>query len=522
MKLQNLTIIFIIIIIPIILIFSYYLKLETKTIKTQTEYDGKLIEATKEAVEAFEINTTEWNSDYSTLANSKRRDIQSSINAFIQSLSNKLGISGTAKENILNYVPAIVYIMYDGYYIYSPTYVPQTITDADGHQFFYYEDATDSKYSTEATKNIKGKTVTGKLMYVKKSTKSTKTTYTADDLNGMNLWTTNINNAKKTYKHVLKTFVPYTTTDGDYVINYTLDDYVRIYTKSGEIKEGYVIPELLNYKPNINSNTYTYETTINAETLSENIPVRATINDAIEVKSYTYVYNTGNDKRYYDTENGQFFSVDSNYVKQYLPAIDVNNSLTEYKKLLIASSSDASEYITLYQPLNKAKNGEQDNNWYIYNNGKYESYNISLEIGKECDCSAINYYMENYFFNKWLNKEFSKDKINEIMNKKIYNITENINENLNLSISNYTANSDMNYKLPEISDSDWEQALSGVSMITFFQGVKIGLKTYNNYSIVTSSENNEYVGEDSLYYLNNEDKFYHRYGCSSVEKRLAC
>ena len=50
MKLQNLIIIFIIIIIPIVIVFSVYLNLETKTITLQTDYDGKLIEATKEAV----------------------------------------------------------------------------------------------------------------------------------------------------------------------------------------------------------------------------------------------------------------------------------------------------------------------------------------------------------------------------------------------------------------------------------------------------------------------------------------
>lgn len=47
MKLQNLTIIFIIIIIPIILIFTYYLNLQSETITLQTSYDKKLMEATR-------------------------------------------------------------------------------------------------------------------------------------------------------------------------------------------------------------------------------------------------------------------------------------------------------------------------------------------------------------------------------------------------------------------------------------------------------------------------------------------
>ena len=139
MKLENLIIIFLIIIIPIILIFSYYLGLEADTIRMQTDYDEKLIEATKEAMEAFEINTVEWNNEYSSLANNKRRNLTSSINVFTTSLASKLGIGGTSKENILNYVPAIVFTMYDGYYIYSPTHVPQTITDENGLQLYYYK-----------------------------------------------------------------------------------------------------------------------------------------------------------------------------------------------------------------------------------------------------------------------------------------------------------------------------------------------------------------------------------------------
>ena len=38
----------------------------------------------------------------------------SSVNVFITSMSNKLGIAGSAKENILNYMPALVFTMFDG------------------------------------------------------------------------------------------------------------------------------------------------------------------------------------------------------------------------------------------------------------------------------------------------------------------------------------------------------------------------------------------------------------------------
>ena len=200
MKLQNLIIIFIIIIIPIVFIFSLYLNLETKTITMQTAYDEKLIEATKEAMEAFEINTVEWNSEYSSLANSKRQDLTSTINVFSSSLADKMGMSGSSKENILIYVPAIVFTMYDGYYIYSPTYVPQTITNEKGVQLFYYENSgsENSKITISATQNIGGTIFAGKPIYFAKAGQGISGKFNGEDL----YFTTDVTKAEKIYKEL--------------------------------------------------------------------------------------------------------------------------------------------------------------------------------------------------------------------------------------------------------------------------------------------------------------------------------
>lgn len=507
MKLQNLIMIFIIIIIPIIIIFSYYLGLEAETIRIQTDYDGKLIEATKEAVEAFEINTTEWNSEFSTLANSKRRDLLASINTFSTSLSNKLGIGGNARENILNYVPAIVYIMYDGYYIYSPTYVPQTITDQSGVQYFYYKTATDNKFAITPTKEIKGEVVAGKPMYSKEDIGTR--TYNGENVSS-SPWTVDIKEAKKTYKHVLKTFVPYSTTYGEYTINYTLDNYIRIYGKD-EAKEGYIIKNFgSSIKFDSTGGITVDDENIKEELLLEFVPIK---NEAKQSR-YSYIYNSNNDKRYYDDKNGKFFTINSQYEKVYLPEVEVGNSLAEYKKILIKTSD--TEYMRLYQLLNS-----QDNTWYyINNNNEYKEYTIQPEIARGYDCSAINYYVETYCFNKWLKNKFNDNEIDQILEDRQNSIINNINNNLKLSIANYSANSKIDYKLPEISDTDWEQALSNISMITFFQGVKTGLKTYNNYSVVTSTQNNEYINDDSLYYICMGDEYYHRYGCNEVKEGI--
>ena len=59
------------------------------------------------------------NSSTSDLANSKMRDIKASVNTFYNSLASHFNMVGYGKDVLQNYVPAIVYTLYDGYYIYS-------------------------------------------------------------------------------------------------------------------------------------------------------------------------------------------------------------------------------------------------------------------------------------------------------------------------------------------------------------------------------------------------------------------
>lgn len=532
MKLQNLIIIFIIIIIPIVLIFTLYLNLETKTILLQTNYDEKLIEAAKEAVESLEINTTEWtNEETATLANQKRKNVENSIKTFITSLSNKFGISGTSEELILNYVPAIVYIMYDGYYIYSPTYVPKTINSDNGVQLYYYRDASadESKVSIYGTQTIGDNLVSGEPMFVLAEGEiGESATY-----NGVTLtFTTAPTKAAKTYKHVLKTFVPYSkeyvTGDNEYVINYTLDNYVRIYGEDVS-REGYIIEDF----GATNKIEFTNDTipqvkfngvVMGPEVLTENIAVRDSYSSDVRIENYPYIYyRTGEDeserekgnigtsvnKAYYDGET--FFEVNEVYVKVPLRQDGVvGTSKAKYKKLLVCTNSGSGEYIELYQLING-----NDNKWYYIdssNNYVEYEYGSSINIAKEMDCSAINYYIENNEFNKWLEGKLYDD----ILADKNEVIINNINNNLYLSMENYSANSKINYELPEITAKDWEQALSNISIIAFLQGNKIGLKTYNNYTVVSSTHNNEYVSDESLYYISNQDYYYHTNNCDQI------
>ena len=134
MKIQNLAVIFIIIILPISIVLSSFTKNRVNVISMQSTNDSKLNDATHDAIKAYQLNS--FKNDTSYYANSKIRDIEASVNTFFNSLSTNFSTLGYTKETLENYVPAIVYTMYDGYYIYTPY--------------------TNTWYTNEAKEEIKG------------------------------------------------------------------------------------------------------------------------------------------------------------------------------------------------------------------------------------------------------------------------------------------------------------------------------------------------------------------------------
>ena len=118
MKIQNLAVLFIVLILPISLVLATYTKTRVETISLQTKYDTKLNDATHDALKAYQVNS--FTNDTSGYVNSKMRDIEASVNTFFNSMATNFSSLGYTKETLQNYVPALVYTMYDGYYIYAP------------------------------------------------------------------------------------------------------------------------------------------------------------------------------------------------------------------------------------------------------------------------------------------------------------------------------------------------------------------------------------------------------------------
>ena len=109
MKLQHLAIIFVIIIIPISVVLSAYIQNQIDLIEIQTAYDNILINSTYDAVKAFQLNTT--NNKYSTISDSKIRDIEAAVSTFYNSLNTSMTKYGMSPTDLEVYTPALLYMM---------------------------------------------------------------------------------------------------------------------------------------------------------------------------------------------------------------------------------------------------------------------------------------------------------------------------------------------------------------------------------------------------------------------------
>ena len=117
MKIQYLAVVFIIITMPIILVFSEYINTQTGIIKTEKIYDDRLFNSTYDTIKAFQLNTI--NSMYYT-PQSRVKNIEAAVNTFFNSLTTSFKYDGNLATVMKEYIPAVVFTLYDGYYIYSP------------------------------------------------------------------------------------------------------------------------------------------------------------------------------------------------------------------------------------------------------------------------------------------------------------------------------------------------------------------------------------------------------------------
>jgi len=440
MKMQSLAVIFAIIIIPITIVVSIYINLQVDTLTLQTSYDTKLNNATYDAVKAFQLNET--NSNTQNVATEKIRDIEASVQTFYNSLAMSLNLGAFGEEQLSPYVPALVYTLYDGYYIYAPF------------------------NNINAKNSITGAT-------------------------------------EPEYQNGVKPYVYYSARyhkgNIDITVNYTLDNYVTIYgyNASGTYvtRSGYLINP--SDVTNITDSSLMYKgIKIERESLKE-------INsETYASKNYvTYVYkdteNNQREKIYYDGSKWYRISLDKKRIDlkpaDYPNIAQDNSAYLYYKEAADFSNWVKNNFggISLSDTANYTANQDQDKNIYYISTEKANDkiFNLNTDNDPENEKSVFNDHRRGV-------------------------IKYAIQTNLTAAIAGYNTISQVNdttynFKMPILTEEDWDKVLNNVSVISFMQGFPIKNKYYNGYSIVTNNKNREFIDSDFIYFSSDGSSQYH-------------
>ena len=446
MKIQHLAIIFIIIIVPISFAMSEYIQTQIDTIKLQTEYKEALNSATSAALKAFQINSI--NNKYSNISDSKIRDIEASINTFYNSLTTSMTQYVSSKSELSVFVPAIVFNLYDGYYIYSSYNNVYTAPNGDN-----------AKVKIDDNANYQD----GLHPYIYYSGK-----YNIDGVNGKEI-----------------------------IVNYTLDNAITVYGEfDGEYqtKSGYLIDPDKVKNIDEEKKTLTYgkgedKVEIGPEILKEHLLI-VKDNGTVDPGDYEYIVyknrkvykeegTNGSEDKYFWYNNGK---------KTYLQSEE--NNLKEYIKGTGFKSTSAYEYYT------EAKDFSE---WVIKELGSIKQDGKCIFDTTQADNDPM----------------VSGSAFNE---HRIAVIRKSIETNLTTAIANYNSQSGSNYEfvMPKIDEVSWYSIENNVSIISFMQGMPIGQKYFNDYSVITNTKNEEVINSQSVYVVTENDDGnyeYHQPGC---------
>lgn len=474
MKLESLIIVFLLIIIPISMVLSQYVDKKIETEKTELRYNEKLMHSTQDAINEFQLRTV--NNEFSYDTNNKIIDIESAINTFFTSLGLNLNYSGYNKEAMKEYVPAVVFTLYDGYYIYSP--YRNTLTDVKNKEIDGVTDPDFTGYDSSYSKE--GETYYGLKPYVYYSCR---------------------------YKY----------DSNDFVITYTLDNYITI---QGTINGEYVYDYGYIYAINNGDNSITKTTTngykyggvefqeSDTEELQEYVGNQLYSYVKINGKKY-YLENgtdnqfaNGNYKIFYIDKHGEKnyeqFKTDSNENAKAYRAITQNKSAYEYYK----NAYEFSERVLTNKNKDNLSNPEDKmgttiNTGYGLGASNFTSNKATIYNQSSTGTTDINEYGEFPIFSG--TPQFEDSNFNKHRKSIIRYVVET---NLLPAITSYASNSVDEFLMPKIKDTDWDLIENNVCAISFMQGMNIGSKKYNGYSVVANSLTKEYVDEDDIYIVN--------------------
>ena len=468
MKIQYLIVIFILIIMPIVIVFSEYIDNQIETIKTEYEYDTRLLNSSYDAIKAYQLNTI--NNSLSDRPESKVDDVEAAVNTFYNSLITSFGYSGYDSSVMDEYVPAVIFCLYDGYYIYSPfqnttTGIDTSETDTTTGDYTYDQDYKDNT------------TIEGVKTYIYYDCHYEDTSSTP------------------TY---------------DLTITYTLDNFITVDGYIGSTyyyKSGYLL-DLDDY----DASSISYSDVNNDNTTDQD----PTNDGYAEITAFTYdgVSYSSSDpvalQEYLGDTLYYYTKIDG--TKFYWNDADADNAPTSGDYIFYVDSSGNQCTQVTYKEgyedkfmlyYNAIANNIDDFIYYrdAYNFTSWVKANLgSLDVrcgtisGEAIDtnCSTI--------FSSYSGIQYSNSAFNEHRQEVIRAVIET---NLSTAITAYgnKYGSSGDYIMPNISETDWELIENNICIATFMQGLNIGGKIYNGYSVVANNLNKDYVDENSIYIL---------------------
>lgn len=488
MKIQHIAIIFIIIILPIALTMNMYINSQIDTITLQMNYNDTLTQSTYAAVKAFQINTV--NNRYSSISDSKIRDIEASVNTFYNTLSSSENLSVDA---LRTYVPALVFTLYDGYYIYTK------------YDNVYSIDPSKVEEASEK----RGETIALQPILDEEALKSEK--YENYGLKPYIYYSCRYKNGTK-----------------DFVVNYTLDNAITLYgvfdTTGYQTLSGYLInPNAVTIKSYNTNSPQTWWLDYNGVAITPEILTEHLL--FIDKSEGDYDYLTYNGQKiYYDknkvvTGNETKYFMYQNYNKVYLSSSHTNKEMTQYLNNRVwgdrLHSTSSFEYYLNAQKFSQTVA--------TLTNGITQNDAVDEE-GRKIDFSESEGYVNTGNEPIFVASDKKNDPLlsgSTFNENRMMVIRKSIETNLSAAIAKYQMYSGNNYEfaLPQLTETDWSKITNQISVTSFLQGIPIGHKYYNNYCVITNDDNEETVNKENIYLITqnaNGEREYHLPGCTKL------
>ena len=509
MKYQNFAIVFVLIVLPLSLVLSYYIQSKTDTMVLQTTYQTKLNDSTYDAVAAYQINSL---NTQKVRGESIQNYVEASVNTFFTTLTTNMGMSSASKQKIQNYIPAILFTTYDGYYIYSPTKTPQVAYNKNDGVTVLSKDRDvvytrkDSPEDTERVEN----TLYNELSNTVGSNIDNPYTIESDLKD-----TTDPDVPKTVYNYMVKPFIYYSAqykeSNFDFVASYTLDNYLTIYGKSVNVKSdssigdenfsksGYLIdPSQITISGDLYLEAITKKDNNNSPNAVSNPEPNTqngkTFYEAVNDVNKNLNENTHNNVRYitfdvnsddaYKYINYYEYKKDQQYGDGYYPNLVSSKDSSGTTKRVSRRTKTGDEIISDSLKINQLKDQAliEDTNITVDKTEKTKLAVYYKGIPIE-DYEAKEYYIKAWFFSKWIQNNFKDVEASSVQQQ--YLNMDSMTEETKLAYVEFKEDSTKPFDIsntndPESEKSDYSLHKRGVVKNSIQYNLNAAISTFND------------------------------------------